>query len=139
MSNLGAGKEVLSFCTKCKLTLAHIIVSMKDNHTVGKVICNTCKSTHAFKDPAAPTKKKTSISSLTNKRQNESTRQTNLWENAMKDSNKKHHAYSIKTQFKLGDIIDHPKFGPGVVDRVFDSNKMEVIFKSDLKVLIHNT
>lgn len=137
MTSLGAGKEVLSLCTKCKLTLAHIIVSMKNHQTIGKVICNTCKTTHAHKDPSS-VKKKTSISSLTRKRQNESERKVSLWANAMKDNGKKHQAYSIKAHFELGDIIDHPKFGSGVVDRIFDSNKMEVVFESDMRILIHN-
>lgn len=137
MTSLGAGKEVLSLCTKCKLTLAHIIVSMKDHQTVGKVICNTCKTTHTHKDPSS-SKKKTSISTLTRKRQNETERKSSLWENANKDHVTKHHPYSIKTQFHLGDIIDHPKFGTGVVDRIFDSNKMEVVFQQEMKILIHN-
>ncbi|MFW5887898.1 MAG: hypothetical protein ACOCUH_03765, partial [Bacteriovoracia bacterium] len=58
-SNLNAGKDVLSYCNKCKLALAHIIISMKDDKNIHKVQCKTCNSTHAYKDPsAAMTKKK---------------------------------------------------------------------------------
>lgn len=136
MTILGAGKEVLSFCTKCKLNLAHIIASMKDHKTIGKVVCNTCKSTHAYKSTAV--KKKTSVSNIVKKRVNESERIVNVWESAMKKNDTKHFPYSTKTKFQMGDVIDHPKFGPGVVDRVFDSNKMEVIFQQDVKTLVHN-
>ena len=57
MTSFSAGKEVLSYCGKCKLPLGHIIVSMKDTATIGKVTCNTCKATHMYKDPATKTKK----------------------------------------------------------------------------------
>ncbi len=135
-SNLGAGKEVLAYCSKCKLALAHIIVSMKSNTTVGKVECKTCHATHAFKDPSA--KPKTRLSSL-KKGPSKAEQNTNMWEKAMKDNGRKHHPYSISSKFSLGDIITHPKFGDGVVDRMVDNNKIEVIFKGDVKTLIHNT
>ena len=60
MAELSVGKEVLSHCSKCKLILAHIIVTMKDTKTPDKVQCKTCKATHAFKDPGA-SKSKTSV------------------------------------------------------------------------------
>ncbi|MEK6623753.1 MAG: hypothetical protein AABY86_02215, partial [Bdellovibrionota bacterium] len=53
MSQLSAGKEISSYCNKCKLTLAHTIVVMKNVRTPGKVTCNTCKSSHAYKNPDA--------------------------------------------------------------------------------------
>ena len=57
MSKFTVGKEVLSYSGKCKLNLAHTIVSMKDLNTIAKVECRTCKATHAFKDPATKAKK----------------------------------------------------------------------------------
>ena len=59
MSQLGVGKEVLSYCNKCKLTLAHIIVTMKSENTIGKVQCKTCGGSHAYKDPSAVKASKT--------------------------------------------------------------------------------
>ena len=51
-SNLSAGKEILSYCTKCKLNLAHYIIIMKNAKEAGKVKCKTCGSTHTHKDPS---------------------------------------------------------------------------------------
>ena len=52
MVKLSAGNEVLAYCGKCKLKLAHTIVVMKTDEIPDKVTCNTCKSTHAFKENA---------------------------------------------------------------------------------------
>jgi len=52
MVKLSAGNEVLAYCGKCKLKLAATIVVMKTDEIPDKVKCNTCKSTHAFKENA---------------------------------------------------------------------------------------
>jgi hypothetical protein len=46
--------------------------------------------------------------------------------------------YSIRGSFTSGDIIDHPTFGQGIVERLIDNNKIEVLFKDDFRTLIHN-
>ena len=64
MSKISAGKEIISYCGKCKLSLAHMIISMKDVNSIGKVQCKTCDATHAYKDPATKTKKVREFDSL---------------------------------------------------------------------------
>ena len=64
MAKTAVAQEVLSYCTSCKIDLAHTIVSMKGDQ-VAKVECKTCKKTHAFKAPkgvteVAPKKKRAS-------------------------------------------------------------------------------
>jgi len=139
MSEIGVGKEVLSHCGKCKLTLAHIIVVMKDPSTIGKVQCNTCGGSHAYKDPSKTKAKKRATT--TKKKATGTTKKgsiSDMWLEAVNNSSAKSQAYSIRTVFEKGDIIDHVKFGPGVVDRVFDGDKMEVIFRHEIKTLIHS-
>lgn len=138
MNELGVGKEVVSYCTKCKLNLAHIIVTMKnDNKSIGKVECKTCKATHAFKDPsqvkASSTKPKTG-------RKRAATKESvsDIWMKALNDSTAKSRAYSIKEKFEQGDIVDHPKFGPGIVEKLIDADKIQIIFRHEIKTLIHN-
>lgn len=142
MTELSVGKEVLSYCNKCKLTLAHMIVAMKDANTIHKVQCKTCKSSHAYKDPSA-VKAKKSVTKKTKKSilggaRRSSTSISDLWMEAVNSSSVKSKAYSIKAKFDQGDIIDHPKFGPGVVDKLIDADKIEVIFRHDIKTLMHN-
>ena len=136
MSQLGVGKEVLSYCNKCKLTLAHLIVTMKSETTIGKVQCKTCQGTHAYKDPSNVKASKTKRG----KKAKASTKESisDIWMDRVASASSKSQKYNIKTKFELGDIIDHPKFGPGVIDKLIDADKIQVIFRHDIKTLIHN-
>ncbi len=137
MSEISVGKEVLSYCSKCKLTLAHLVVAMKSPTQIGKVTCKTCKGTHAYKDPSAVSARKTKSRTST-KKTAAKTSVSDMWMDAMANSKTKSLSYSTKTNFTIGDIIDHPKFGPGVVEKSLDGNKVQVIFRHEIKVLIHN-
>jgi hypothetical protein len=67
MSQLTVGKDVLSYCTKCKLNLGHTIVAMKDSKHIAKVKCNTCLTIHAYKDPSTSSQNKTRTKKTTTK------------------------------------------------------------------------
>lgn len=143
MTQYSVGKEVLSYCGKCKLTLAHIIASMKGPNEVDKVICKTCKGTHVFKDPGAKKVKPTIERIARTQSKSGSSRKVSephsvVWERAIGASQANAQDYSIRTQFKTGDVINHPTFGQGVVERSIDGNKIQVIFRDDSKVLLHN-
>ncbi len=140
MTQLSVGKEVLSYCNKCKLTLAHIIVTMKSDVVIGKVQCKTCKGTHAYKDPSAVKASKTKRGSKVGTTSKKTTQNSisDIWLEKVASATSKSQKYSIKTKFELNDIIDHPKFGPGIVDKLIDADKVQVIFRHDVKTLIHN-
>ncbi len=143
MTQFSVGKEVLSYCGKCKLTLAHIIASMKGPNEVDKVICKTCKGTHVFKDPSAKKAKPTITRIARTQGKPGSSRKSSephsvIWEKTIGASKASAQDYSIKAQFKIGDVINHPTFGQGVVEKSIDGNKIQVMFRDDSKVLLHN-
>ncbi len=139
MTNFSAGKEVLSYCSKCKLTLAHIIQVMKGENHIGKVQCKTCKSIHAYKDPTNVKGKKMVLSTAGNRTTKTGQQSvTELWTEALNKSKAKSQSYSPQKKFIVGDIIDHQKFGPGIIEKTFDNNKIEVIFRHQILTLIHN-
>ncbi|MEY3901512.1 MAG: hypothetical protein RL189_818 [Pseudomonadota bacterium] len=43
------GRDVVSFCGKCKLNLSHTVVTVSSKTQPNRVQCNTCKSEHAFR------------------------------------------------------------------------------------------
>ncbi len=43
--------------------------------------------------------------------------------------------YNVKTSFKVGDLVKHPKFGDGVVTTVIDAHKIEILFKDEPRKL----
>ncbi len=140
MTQLSVGKEVLSYCNKCKLTLAHLIVTMKSETTIGKVTCKTCQGTHVYKDPSAVKASKTKRGSKVGSKTKKTTQNSiaDIWLEKVASATTKSQKYSIKAKFELNDIIDHPKFGPGIVDKLIDADKVQVIFRHDVKTLIHN-
>ena len=134
MSNLSAGKEILAYCGKCKLSLYHTIVVMKDDTTPRKVQCSSCKSTHAFKDQSVkPKKKKT-----TTRKKKVTIPNSEIWAEKLKDNSSTPIKYLINHPFIIGDIVDHPKFGIGIIEKTIDTNKVEVLFESEVKILMHN-
>lgn len=144
MAELSVGKEVLSHCSKCKLILAHIIVTMKDSKSADKVQCKTCKATHSFKDPGA-SKTKSSVDKViktakakarTGGRKSTET-VSELWTKAIGKNTADAKSYTIKGSFITGDVIDHPTFGQGVVEKLIDNNKIEVLFQDDYRTLMH--
>lgn len=126
------GKDILAFCNKCNLTLSHLVVSLKNEKTPGKVKCNTCQTIHAFKDPknkTAPKKRgRTKAAEIPI---------GDVWSKAMKDAKVQPRAYSIKGRFAIGDVITHSVFGQGIVQSVIDNNKIEVLFETYVKHLVH--
>lgn len=116
---------------------------MKDSKLADKVQCKTCKATHSFKDPGA-TKAKTSVNKVIksakaksrgSKRSTETVGE--LWTKAINKNTTGTKSYTIKGSFITGDIIDHPTFGQGVVEKLIDDNKIEVLFQDDYRTLMH--
>ena len=137
---IGVGKEILSKCSKCKLILAHIIVTMKSVTEPDKVMCKTCKSTQSFKDPSAK-KKKTSVERVIKAKRTGGRKSTEtvgeLWYKAINKMTGSSKEYSMKSSFQMGDVIEHPTFGQGVVEKLIDDNKIEVLFQDDYRTLMH--
>ena len=139
-SQITTGKDVLSYCTKCKLNLSHTIVAMKDAKSIAKVKCNTCQSLHAYKDPSNSSAGKTRTKKVTGLTPKTSTKIVNisdLWMEKLNKTTSKSQPYGIDQKYKEGDVIDHTKFGPGIVQNV-KSDTIEVVFRHDIKTLVHN-
>jgi hypothetical protein len=129
------GGEVDAFCTKCELTLAHTVHAVVGGRPV-KVECNTCHGVHRYRDatgrtPAAraaprgerPARPKAEVVGF----------ETLL---AGKDVGAAR-AYSPKQTYAVDQVIDHPLFGRGFVSAVRNGGKVEITFRSDVKLLVH--
>lgn len=137
MSQLTVGKDVLSYCSKCKLNLAHMIVAMKDSVHIAKVKCNTCNTMHAYKDPSNSSKQSKTRTRKTSATPSKVISVADLWMEKMSNTKKKSTPYAMDEKFVVGDVIDHVKFGPGIVEKVVD-DKIDVIFRHEIKTLVHN-
>ena len=126
------GAELLSFCGKCKLPLAHIIVAMKKNGSIGKCECKTCGAVHLYRDPDKPKKTRSTKPKISKEESAAAS-----WNKAVSGASKSSNAYAMTGEFAVGGVIEHPTFGKGVVEGLIDHNKIRVVFESGEKVLIH--
>ena len=147
---LRAGGEVDSWCTKCKLLLNHRIIAMENGVPV-RVECSTCYSHHNFrarppgeKAPSTGTTRASSGGSAgprstrmsVTKAQQAALEREKTWEKAIAGKAvSEFRAYKVSDTFAEGDLIHHKKFGDGVVTRILDPKKIEILFKDEPRTL----
>ncbi len=142
---LSAGRDVDSWCTKCRLVLTHRIVAMVGTKPA-RVECQTCGSQHNYR-PGAPGTKTTAggrtttrsasprAHSLTRVEQARREREQS-WARAVNGRALNEFVrYNVRGIFNVGDLVKHTKFGDGVVTRVIDPHKVEVLFQDETRTL----
>ncbi|HEY4016975.1 MAG TPA: hypothetical protein VGM06_26765 [Polyangiaceae bacterium] len=139
--------EVDSFCTKCRLVLNHRIVSMKAGKA-HQVECLTCRTTHLWRpnapgEKAASSGKSAGVSDRPRSgspskapRATPAMKLEQQWEKAIAGRGvNEFKAYNVGGNFAEGDLVRHKKFGDGVVVRVIDAGKIEILFRDEAKTL----
>jgi len=138
--------EVDSWCTRCRLVLNHRIVSMKSSKP-HQVECLTCRTQHLWRPaapgdrPGRPTTSDGAGGSKTTQsarppRMSHATRHEQLWEKAIAGRGvTEFKTYNVGANFHEGDLVRHRRFGDGVVTRVIDAHKVEVLFRDEAKTL----
>jgi hypothetical protein len=140
--------EVDSYCTKCRLDLNHRVVSMKASKP-HQVMCLTCNTQHLYRKPASVATAKApraaaaraarAPSAAKAKLEKERVDREVTWQKAiagraMSDFT----AYKMSGVFEDGQLIKHKKFGDGVVLRIVDATKVEVLFQDQARTLAHS-
>jgi hypothetical protein len=127
------GGEVDAFCTRCELTLAHTVHAVVAGRPV-KVECNTCHVVHRYRGavgagarpaargerPARARPEVVGFDALLAAKRTAAAR-----------------PYSPKATYAVDDVVDHPLFGRGFVSAVRDVGKVEITFRSEVKLLVH--
>jgi hypothetical protein len=135
---LKVGGEVDGFCTKCEMTLAHTIIAMVDGRPV-KVECNTCHGVHRFRGDlpvSAGAKKPAQAAGATARRVRERPLSISFDEALRAKNLAMAQRYSPRATYQVDQVIEHPTFGLGWVSAIRDLTKVEVTFRSDVKVLV---
>jgi hypothetical protein len=136
--------EVDSWCTKCRLVLNHRIVSMK-NAKAYQVECLTCRTTHLWRPAAPPDRTASGADGSASPRAarpskapraSPAMRHEQQWETAIAGRGvTDFKPYNVGASFRQGDFVRHKKFGDGLVTRVIDAHKVEVLFRDEAKTL----
>lgn len=137
MSKTAVGSEVEAYCTKCKLVLAHSVVTM-DGAKPRRVRCNTCRGEHNYRATKPVSKAAPKKAAKTPKKP--STRKTRQsWEEVMQEAAAKpHKKYSMSGSYGEGDWIEHATFGLGCVQTFTAPNKITVRFADSTRMLVCN-
>lgn len=138
---MAAGDELFTYCTSCKMNLRHVIIAHKAGNSgpVAKVRCNTCASIHSLRNAPGTTGERAGRSASATPREKAQHIPVAVeWrEQLSQREGQPSLPYAPIKDFKIGDVIDHPTFGCGIVRNLKDGNKFEVLFQNDVKVLVH--
>jgi hypothetical protein len=136
--------EVDGYCTRCRLVLNHRIVSM-NGAVPHQAECLTCRTTHRWRAGAPGTA--TSGGSATARGASKpgtparprggaaAALLRDRWEKAMAEGPREIRPYNTAGTFREGDLVHHAKFGKGLVTRVIDVRKVEVLFVDEARTL----
>jgi len=127
--NKRPGGTIDSWCGKCKMMLAHTIEAMVGSKPA-RVHCNTCRSQHSYRanPPGATTR---------TPRQPGKGRAKSYQSLMSAKTASTPKAYSPRDKYQEGDVLEHPTFGRGVTTAIKDETKIEVLFESGSKTLVH--
>jgi hypothetical protein len=142
---LKTGGEVDSYCTKCRMVLNHRIVAMVSTTPV-RVECLTCDSQHNYR-PRMPGERAERAGSTRGgpkstgprgetKAELKERERVQSWEKSIAGKAMSDFVpYRVSQVFTEGQLVRHSKFGDGIVTRIIDSRKVEVLFKDDARTL----
>lgn len=148
------GNEIEAFCKKCKFDTIHIITAA-DEGVISRVMCQTCKSYHKYKPPAAeqmiePTvkikktkavkeKKSSAVKEKKPKVAKTTSRKMQNFELILEDHPMSDRiAYELAGSYTKGMVLEHKVFGTGVVKSIISDTKIQVQFREGLKILVQN-
>ncbi len=148
MSSLRVSGNVDSWCTRCKMMLAHTIEAMVGSECK-RVQCNTCRSSHVHRASPPGTKIYQALA-RTPVQSTDKTRKMGPKKNTAGLARASHYSelmrgrdtlmarsYSFREQFAEGEVLAHSQFGVGLVVADKGANKIEVLFQEGPKVLAH--
>jgi hypothetical protein len=137
------GKNIDAFCSRCRLTLAHIVL-----YEVGGMIrgvkCKTCGTEHRYHGPtpgkthSIPDVRRNGAGSIHRPRTVRPA-DARQWEarNAAVTLDIVVWDYQLTERYEKGDVIAHPLFGRGFVESITDDG-MEVLFQTGRKRMAMN-
>jgi hypothetical protein len=114
--------------------------------TPKRVLCLTCNKQHNYRRPkgdgagssssgASGSSKSAKKSPVTAPKAPSAARE---WQTNVADRDSAEFVpYSIHTTFEPGQLVSHPKFGPGYVKETLASQKLCILFKDGPRTLVH--
>ena len=126
---MGVGADIQAYCGKCG-TVWHVVVAMVGTK-IAQVECKECGARHRVRGASAGEARP--------HRRTGETRATRAAKGGKAlvaaDMTRAPVRYSTSASFAPGQRVEHPSFGPGVVERVLGPGKVQIHFAEGSKVL----
>jgi hypothetical protein len=140
---LSVGDNIDSYCLKCKLFLAHVILFKVDG-VVNRVKCKTCGAEHKYRATVPGIKKAAVVRAPGAVRArkpasvkvtvNDAPLQWDLRNRNMPPETSIRDYY-VKDTFKVNQVINHPVFGVGFVEKVDSDKSIFVLFSDKVRLM----
>ena len=132
----GVGADIEALCSKCG-DVWHVLVAKDANGRIAKVQCKQCGGQHRYKSPhGAPAVAKLPSATRPPKAPKPSRDPVERFEKpaVAADLTKPARSYRASELFEVGERIDHPSFGQGVIE-LSEPGKVTVFFATGRRVL----
>ena len=132
------GDEIEAMCGVCKDATVHVVESIKDDK-VNKVLCKSCSASHRYRKPVAAGEEAPKKAKKAKPKAPPKTKEQRKWSRVVAKVDAENPVtYAMDSTFAANDVIDHAKFGVGVVVDVVDPSKVSVVFEEGEKTLVQN-
>ena len=130
----GVGADVESLCSKCG-DVWHVVVA-KVGEQIVKVQCKQCGGYHRYRSPhGAPAAKKLPATNRPPKEPRATRRSSGSRSpRSPRISTRPSRPYRASERFEVGERVDHPAFGQGVIE-ISEPGKITVFFATGRRVL----
>jgi hypothetical protein len=127
-------KKIYFACKKCGCE-RYQVVTAHTGPTTARLECEVCKAKSAFK-LEEPKRARTAVPKKTVSKSRANAHIARFTE--LRDKNgEKPRAYNMKTEFEVGTVLEHPKFGLGFVI-LATGQAIQVVFEDEERSLVHN-
>jgi len=117
------------------MDLVHTIVTVQGDKVV-RLLCRTCKKEHAFRPSSQPKASSTRRRAAGGTPRLKARSSVAEWEDTMERlRGLPAKPYALDGLFDAGEKVEHPVLGPGIVKKLIEPDKMEVLFKEEIKIL----
>lgn len=135
-NTLETGGEIDAWCTKCKLHLTHTIVAMVDG-VPRRITCKTCGGQHNYR-PDPPERDPIKTKGPSRKRGTRDAHHGEYLAKLEASDPSLARKYSLQGTFAKDELVDHPRFGTGIVLSVPSAGRVEILFKDGVRLLGQN-
>ena len=132
------GADIEAMCSKCG-DVWHVVVAKDENGRIAKVQCKQCGGYHRYKSPHGQPKEKRMPSLSTPRPPREEKAVVERFEKpaVSADLSKAVRNYRASEKFEIGERVEHPQFGQGVVETA-EPGKITVFFATGRRVLVQS-